>query len=494
MVSSTHALVLFVGLIVALVTAREVPGKTLACKYEKDSGPQSAPVGENYTRLCLKGWAIGRWFSLRSAPVIAPLLEEQGAAKALRKLTEHFKNSEKRVLKKLEETKQRDRAGDIRVRFDRPKSESCNLERKVLTTAVNAITSHYGWGVQKGLSCVTELVEKEVSETLVDNIREYIMKLGKTKERAVLSAGFTNWKNPSTYLNYTYKSNYNDDSCSILHIAGFRVDGKWRINTGITNDIPTRYLEDNNRFYMVEILHEQNGRIKTTNLTLPTYLPAIRANRSKFNATETSFKLGTSTLIAVWGGVPTTSLFTDQFNAANNPGVLAALELNAGIRQSVNDATTLANMAIIIAPLVLALIPIALFSDVGTFSMMAYLVVTDILSAIPLFAKGIELLIFDNKDKDAVRTWMYGQPIGNQLAAAEMWYAECNVPQSIRIKGHIFISLSLLAMVIGVTLELFAKRFMERRRAHVEEKLMAEWEIKAGQLWARNKCMHCVRK
>lgn len=435
---------------------------TVNCERQKCNDDQNHPTDEDYTRLCEQNWAINHTFSASTkAPTATALNKQPKAKEALKTIIAHFEKQGNRVLEKLREARQP---------FVEPRQTPCNIpEDDAEFESVNTSTSLYGWGLM-GKPCLTEL-ESEPADTPVEAMETYLQAMNKVADTVAKDANMSDWEAPSTFIRFSYRSR--TESCKLFHYVGFRVNGRWGVNTGFTNDKPNLFKEEWHRSYLVEILRLENDKITPT----PLYM------RKRISSEGNEFERNTTTLIATWGGAPATSLFTGVFNAANNPAVKAAIAVGADTREQVEDATTASNIAILIAPLALATVPVALFSNVDTFSLLAYTIVTDILSAMPLAIKGVELMQFGSHKYKATRTWLYGGRSEVDLAAAETWYAECDASSWVVLVGRVFLSMAILSMFLGVLFEVYARKVFEKRRLKRKEKLYEEWEMKASRMW-----------
>ena len=425
------------------------------CKYKQNQPP--AEFNEPYRRLCLEDWALNRTYvAAMDAPIARELQTRPNIVHTLSTLLNFVEGEyERSALMQRQE----------RSFFVRFPEEPCNLMSKAFETrmdSVNVSLSRYGWGLMES-RCATGLISA-VNETVLEAMKQYEIDISSVMNVATrgLPQEFK-FRSPSTFSKFNYKTSL--DTCKMWHYAAFRYKGQWGINTPITNDLLTRSLPEWHRHYFVEVLRlGNNNRIEPIRMTL--------RERPKFYDEEVGFNTtwvqNASTHIATWGGIPASSLFESLQFLAENPAISAALDDVAATIDQVEDATTPSGMAILIIPLFLTTIPLALFTEMDTKALLLYTIVTDILTVLPLAIKGIELLNYSGMSHEAARTYVYGGSNPVEPAALETWYASCDANDHVKILGKLFIAMAVLFMVVGIALEIGAKRFFDKRKAEFE--------------------------
>ncbi len=131
-----------------------------------------------------------------------------------------------------------------------------------------------------------------------------------------------------------------------------------------------------------------------------------------------------------------------------------------------NDAVQKSNMAILLLPLMMNLVPVALFADVNTLGMIVYTALTDVLTAVPLAIKGWELLDISANSHTVAASYYTGEMGPGENAIAELFIAKCHTFERRVGIGISFIVVAVVFMIFGVSFELFAKRYMRRRRPY----------------------------
>lgn len=128
--------------------------------------------------------------------------------------------------------------------------------------------------------------------------------------------------------------------------------------------------------------------------------------------------------------------------------------------QQVQDATSPSNIAILALPLILNLLPIALFAELSFPGLMPYCLLNDVLTTLPMAIKGVELVQISNRRFTIVLTRMTDTSPERESVAAEMWVAEFHRVESIQPIGVAFIAVAGAMLVLGVMVDACARLFM----------------------------------
>lgn len=460
--------------IVAILTSTASAGDLCEVTKNDFHKKYDPPPPGSPPRRCLNSWEYNRRVSVSTRQPLATLLNQsQPFRHALGKLTRHFSSEYARVQKLLKR--------DNPLFVERA-SRDCGLSAEYSELIkVNRSMSRYGWGVM-GEECTTQLYT-ELDESVVDGMHTYIHEVNRSAKAAVRAARL-GFQKPTTYMEFQYKGD--TEVCSLLHFVGYRVRGSWRVQTGITNLPLNVFAPDRQRHYLVEILRLVRGRVAATLMTLPRR-PFRDANGT--TVIPRDWVPRTTTLLASWGGSPSSSSFRSLMVPASNPAIQRAIAQGADTREQVQHATAPSNVAIMLVPLLLTVVPAALFADIGTRGSIMYALVTDVLSALPLAIKGEELRRFGRRRRRATTTWVYGGRKEGDLAAAETWHAECKVDPWIAAQGILFIVLAMVLMGVGIGLELFFKNKLRGRKLRALLKQTGVEGIGKQQMW--EKCSSC---
>lgn len=295
---------------------------------------------------------------------------------------------------------------------------------------------------------------------LLDSESEYFVKniLEKWEPREKLLA---NWDNPTT--NYNYPWERSNKFCT-LNVVGFvRVGSTWYNDLTLTNARLLSALPLFKRQYLQEYIYvdPQGENTHAVKEILPKYVsddvhgPRIR------NTTTILYRLR--------GDAKPASFYS--IYPEDNPALISAMDDIELFVQQATDAVTPSNIAILFLPVALNLIPISLISRVSDWKMLLYMLMSDILTVIPLAIKGIELIVIARQRHKSVAVRMLSSVNGTlgESAAAELWGAECRAKDNVLPSGIVFLTLALIFMIAGVAAEFWARAYVERRVQSREE-------------------------
>lgn len=139
----------------------------------------------------------------------------------------------------------------------------------------------------------------------------------------------------------------------------------------------------------------------------------------------------------------------------------------------VEDSDAPSNLAIILLPAILDLVPLGLFEDFSLVVTMIYTLATDVISVLPAAIKGMELVIYGSNEHTAMLPHLYGGKNATDVAAAETWIANCRIRRRFKEQGIALLVTAIAIMTIGVLLEFktraWVRRLSRRRRIMLKE-------------------------
>ena len=238
-------------------------------------------------------------------------------------------------------------------------------------------------------------------------------------------------------------------SCELDHIAAFRLAGHWFLSTKITNAPSDDWLPDYARAYSEEYVRmDDAGRLVAAKMTLP--ILGGDGSEATPNAT---------TSVTRWRGAAEPN---QVGNAAveHNLAIRSAVEEADMFVRQVQDAISASNIAILALPMVLNVVPVALVAEVSLPALIACGVMSDVLTALPMGIKGVELMGISRRRFATVVTRMTGVSDTSKAAAGEMWVAECRTVERVRPVGVVFVVVAAVMMTVGVLVDFCAWRFM----------------------------------
>lgn len=233
-------------------------------------------------------------------------------------------------------------------------------------------------------------------------------------------------------------------TCRVAAESAVRVRGEWYTRLQITNEPGADWLPDYGRAFV----RSDNGTLVSARMTLP-----VRGG-DREEATPDA-----STGIARWRG-PVRPFLMGVHNIEDHlPPRKAMSTADVSVRQE-QDATSASNIPILAQPMVLNIVPLALVSEVSLPALIVYGVMSDVLTALPMAIKGVELMAISGQRFASVVTGMTDVSPSMESVAAEMWLAECRTVENVRPVGIVFMVVAAVMMVVGVFVDVLARRYM----------------------------------
>lgn len=259
-----------------------------------------------------------------------------------------------------------------------------------------------------------------------------------------------NWSDPSApYPIAVTRTKRKGQTCEMDAVSAYRKNGEWYLMSAMTNFPADRMIPDCQR----HVVHEWVPRHYNHSLQL--------VHQKQY---KNYFELSTTIVAMLKGPVSTSTAEVGDFDEPIGP-VAGAYRKNLVIIDQAADSVTASNIAILALPMVMNLIPISFVAEVNAAGMVAYIIVTDVFSTIPFLIKGVELVRSSLPKRQNVISFFTGDA---DLAQIEIWAAECRGAVRFRVMGGIFIAVALVVLFAGLVLEVWAWRFMTRKKEEVD--------------------------
>lgn len=260
-----------------------------------------------------------------------------------------------------------------------------------------------------------------------------------------------------------------DQRCKYNHAGFIRRGLFWYIAETLTNSPQDVVKQDGRR----ELLHEY-VRMGRKDEPAGDPLEVFARQLDTFGEDPGDYVRGTTTVREFDKGSVTASTFGREL-PRENLAVIEALRSGEHQTQQASDATTPSNIAIMAFPLVMNAVPVALIADVNTIGMLTYTLLTDVLTAVPLAIKGVEVLDIGRRVNRAVVVRVTGGNLpepGEEFnaanepitKAAEVWVAQCRATGSLRAQGITLLVVALAFMVGGIIAEVWARDYVKKRK------------------------------
>lgn len=275
----------------------------------------------------------------------------------------------------------------------------------------------------------------------------------------IADAVVRNWTN-TTDFPYEFDYVTETTSCRVNYAGGVRVHGKWYMLSTITSKLAAMNVPFPERQTIAEYHHILPNKSLDNSLNM-----AMPIRPEDGDDSPHVLENHTTTLLIAGGGSSQPSdfgrVFIDDIPALND--ALDILDLSV---QQANDALTPSSIAILILPLVLNLVPSVLLMPLsGSVTMLVYILITDVVTVIPLTIKGIELVVIGNHKAYSV-SGRITSPVNGTLGAAagaQIWGARCQAKKDLITVGTVFVCLACFSLVIGIALEWVSREYVLRK-------------------------------
>jgi len=268
--------------------------------------------------------------------------------------------------------------------------------------------------------------------------------------------------------------------CTLRNVAGFRspVESGFNVGVTLTNHPVNISLPETARIYLNEKWSADEASGKIIAQPLPSY---------KHGEIDTRINSST-TVLFTWGGSPKISTFIG-IPIATNPAVQHVLQIAEKFEEGVFDSVAVSNLAILVFPAVLSLLPVALFGITENPALIiGYAIATDILTVLPLAIKGIEMISFTQREHTGCVSWNVGVEVDSGLALTEMWCAGCAHRPQFRLYGPWLLAAAFAFMFAGFLFEYLAYKWVKRRQFR-KRKIKSRWRNRT--VWAEHTCIEC---
>eukprot|EP00178_Gracilaria_changii_P011105 TRINITY_DN318_c0_g1_i1.p2 TRINITY_DN318_c0_g1~~TRINITY_DN318_c0_g1_i1.p2 ORF type:complete len:490 (-),score=78.51 TRINITY_DN318_c0_g1_i1:1802-3271(-) len=331
--------------------------------------------------------------------------------------------------------------------------ELCNLQDDAWkSAAIDQVELRFP--VKATMDCVTDFIPQQRDQNELHHIIYQFNKMLEENAVSIAREAGTNFTDADTIFDFPY--NTASQRCRVNALGAYRVSTRWYLNIGITNEKKEKHLGEFERQYLVEVM----GRFGASgHMTLPVRPPdGVQEEKREFRSDST-------TAMVSHRSTAEPAFFKAVFLDENVAVVRAVNSLEKHMQQ-VNDALSASSMTILLFPLWLNLVPIALLADVSTVKMLVYSLLSDVLTALPLAIKGIELIWIGSQGRVGTVVRMSSGLNGTMstTAAAEVYVAECFAKSGVLAKGAVFVAIAMVFLIGGVSAEFAAKRYRERVR------------------------------
>ncbi|CAN8067326.1 unnamed protein product [Agarophyton chilense] len=313
-------------------------------------------------------------------------------------------------------------------------------------------------------TCPMEIYMKQAVEegdfsTSIQNnarriVRDYVRATSKALgsiEDAPAKSGIKEWKRNFAQTGWTLQRD--SQRCTVENFSAYRKKNELFVRTSMTNHQVDLNVPDFHRQYAEEWVREN------LNSSLIMIQPKLIVND------EGEIERGpwehSTTLFSRWGARSPLASHTSM-QMEQNPAVNEALRLNGLRIEQADDSLVPSNVAILALPLAMTIVPGTFLGDRSTFAIFVYILFTDVVSVLPFLIKGIELIQASSLEESETVAFHLGNGTFGEI---EVWSASCVGKSQFGDTGLIFVILSAISIVVGISLELLALCLMRRKKA-----------------------------
>ncbi len=297
--------------------------------------------------------------------------------------------------------------------------------------------------------CHSQLLFANKGERVWNAINDVRQSLSESAQ-SIIQQTNVGWKRVYTS---TIHNPFVQEKCDIRHIGAVRNRGRWMLWIRITS-APVRSVSTPNGASLTEFVLPFGNSLQTS----------IKRRDGSFMKNAT-----TTFLSGRIASVCCNERFNRNMLVKHKKWLVYAAQ---NIRVS--------NVATLVLPLILCLLPITLFIDEGRKVGVSYSIFTKVLNVLPLAFKGAELIHLARNPPLSTRSNTYGLDLANGFGGASTLVIRCAVDSKLVRIGSSFIAISVLAMVFG----LFLDGRTRRKRVRLER------EIRKRPILVRN-CIDC---
>lgn len=342
----------------------------------------------------------------------------------------------------------------IDSRRDHNDIRKCNLEliipNWVYTARLNARFFQIG---DLSRSCYSQLHGREaVKENLLTNaqVKDSMKDIGSGVQ--ALYEASKNAVDGSTYMDskqwrrtFPLRNWRNQDlpeQCQLETFSAYRIRNDVYIRAAVTNHDVDEYVQDGDRQFVMEWVKQDYST------SLRMVQPKLR-EKCLVNGSTILWKRGARAWLS-WHG---------EMKEDSNPAIQEVLRSNQIEIELAEDAVAPSNIALLALPLVMSFIPVAFLAELNTCGVLWYIVFTDIISAVPLLIKGIELVGTTNSRQELVAYYAGDK----NLADVQVWVAKCSGTNRFRNIGMSFIVIASASIIVGMVLEVCGMIYMRSK-------------------------------
>lgn len=340
-------------------------------------------------------------------------------------------------------------------------------------------TELYGFGVKPDctISRDKNSIEKLKGDeqSLIDDIIE-IKNKGEALSPSILNSYRLPWKNKG-YINDAYA--ITDErivsirKCDAYRALGIRVNGTWGFAVSYYRDNENFNAGKYQRIWLTEFITKNGVNLSQLHMSTP-QCTGSHGEKVKFTGVQdaTATKHRDVSLVK-WDHFQRSTEHVEE-----HAGMEPAIEAGDRHAELLQDSSAASNIAILLLPGLLTLFPIGLFDDASLKTLIIFSLATDILSVLPIIIKGSEMIHYGRKEYFGNEIRFHGSiDDSSGIAIVQFLPAKCSFKSSQLRTGIILLAIGLLLMTMGLSLEYWSIRRVQKKKEEDEDHLGANYGL-----------------
>lgn len=260
--------------------------------------------------------------------------------------------------------------------------------------------------------------------------------------------------NQSIESSRVFKESMATSFCEFRRATGHRVNGVWNLRVSFSDLLPLIQADVSQRNVYTQFVYPDDS--SKTLRTRSVEMSQCDANGTFSRQPKSKGYIATWKPVISWSDFITTT-------ADENPA-MQRVRSSGGIKtDTFNDVDTMSEIAIFLLPVVIALLPTALLQDVSSGMSLAILLSIDIVSAIPIFVKSLELLQLTTSRYYFTETVFFGGPdVSADAAAAEVYIVKCGLNEYFRRIGLGLLPLLFVLTSVAILLDFLTYKWLKK--------------------------------
>lgn len=456
------------------------------CAFHSASG-QPTPPKSPFSNFIATGSRGRIFFQSDKAPIANILGKESSFINCTLTVTNHFENVERHI-----------RHVSSKPSDNQTSLEICNSVNAGWSRAVNAVSRSNGW-ITPLSRCTSDVIgvpsdappSQQLKRASIPSLLPSANRIETKSQQLRLANRQTRSRSPSAsqvqdalqarvevasnlstlkqirenlVSNWSYLEFRGNDSTTrqtvqcYLHFAvGFRIDDLWHLSISYLNHPQAHWVRDGDRLVVTEYVRvdANSNKLISTNLSLPI---------NPVNGTDHVYVTNATTRLVIRAGSSSTSAFMRQ-TVEESEAFREAFELSQYTVHHAEDALLWSNLAIISLPLILNLMPVSLVTRITSWRMVFYIIISDLIGAIPMLIKGIEILVISKQSFTSMFTRM--SDINQSIVTAETWTSQCFPRENFGRSGTLLICIAVSTSFLGIVIELVVNFLARNKYEHL---------------------------